>query len=146
MADIARTEQVDFGLANILPRPGAAPPDLAPDTLWPVAPGQWLAFADSAAPDWAEALGERLAGVATVIDQSSAYVVWQITGRDAQRLLQKGLPLDLAVLPPGGVAVSAIAHIGVIVQCLSPDSYRLATFRSFAHSLRDWLDTSVAAL
>lgn len=143
MADIALTELVDFGLASVVSR-GGGTPDAG--TLWAVAPGQWLAFAQTAAPDWAEALGEALAGVADVIDQSSAYVLWHVTGADAQRLLQKGLSVDLAALEPGTTVVSAIAHIGVIVHCPALGTFHLATFRSFALSLRDWLDASIAAL
>ena len=143
MADITLTELADFGLASVVARHGGIPDA---GTLWAVAPGQWLAFAASAAPDWAETLGERLVGVADVVDQSSAYVLWQVSGADAQSLLQKGLPVDLAALTPGATAVSAIAHIGVIVHCPAPGTYHLASFRSFALSLRDWLDASIAAL
>lgn len=143
MADIALIEQTGFGLASVIAH-GAAVFDTA--GLWPVAPGQWLAHAEAASPDWAERLGDDLAGRATVIDQSSAYVLWQVTGADAQRLLQKGLPVDLATLTPGAVVVSAIAHIGVIVECAAPDRYHLAVFRSFAHSFRDWLQAGIAAL
>ena len=91
-------------------------------------------------------LGERLSGVADVVDQSSAYVLWQVSGADAQRLLQKGLPVDLAELTPGATVVSTIAHIGVIVHCPAPCTYHLASFRSFALSFRGWLDASIAAL
>jgi sarcosine oxidase subunit gamma len=146
VADIALSERVDFGLASILPHAGIGAEALGAVTLWPVAPGQWLAHADAAAPDWADTLGERLADVAVVVDQSSAYVLWHIAGADAQRLLQKGLPVDLANLAPGAVIVGAIAHIGVIVHCLAPDRFHLAVFRSFALSFRDWLQASIAAL
>ena len=146
MADIAVTEVLDFGLANVLPVPGVGALDDAGVTLWPVAPGQWLAYAQTAVPDWAETLGEQLSGHATVVDQSSAYVLWRINGADAQRLLQKGVPVDLATLSPGAVVVSAIAHIGVIVHCVAHDQFHLAVFRSFALSLRDWLNASVASL
>ena len=65
---------------------------------------------------------------------------------DAQRLLQKGLPVDLAVLAPGAIVVGMIAHLGVIVQCAAPASYKLAVFRSFTNAMRHWLDASIAAL
>jgi len=143
VADIALIEQTGFGLANIVTHGGAA---FDIDGSWPVAPGQWLAYADVASPDWAERLADGLAGRATVIDQSSAYVLWLVIGTDAQRLLQKGLPVDLTTLVPGAAVVSVIAHIGVIVHCPAPNHYHLAVFRSFAHSFRDWLQAGVAAL
>ncbi|KUR76593.1 sarcosine oxidase subunit gamma [Novosphingobium sp. Fuku2-ISO-50] len=170
MVDVSVRELAGFGLANVLPRAGIGPDALgtalglrvisAPVSsegvasegaglaLWGTGPGQWLAFADAAAPDWAEALGDRLAGLAAVVDQSSAYTLLQITGADARRLLQKGVPVDLSALAPGAgaVVVSVIAHVGVIVHQTGPESFHLAIFRSFAGGFRDWLDASIAAL
>ena len=163
MADISVDELVGFGLANVLVRKGTGPDALGAAlgfaVVWgPVAsqgpgiallgtgPGQWLAYTDQAAPDWAATLGETLSGVATVVDQSSAYTLLRIAGADAHRLLQMGLPVDLSVPAPGAVVVSAIAHIGVIVHQVAPESFHLAVFRSFAASLRDWLDASIASL
>jgi methylglutamate dehydrogenase subunit D len=165
VADIRVSDVTGFGLATILLRRGtdaaalgaalgfpvtpgpvsSAGADLA---LWGTGPGQWLAFADSAAPDWAERLGERLADVAEVVDQSGAYSLLQIAGDDARRLLQKGLPVDLSpgAFVPGAVVVSAAAHIGVIVHQITPTSFHIAVFRSFAGSFRDWLEPSIAAL
>ncbi len=143
MADIALFEAADFGLASVSSS-GAVPSDTA--AMWPVAPGQWLAYTETASPDWAETLGEQLAGVASVVDQSSAYAQWRITGADARRLLQKGLSVDLSVMAPGAVLVSAIAHVGVIVHCAAPETMHVFVFRSFAANFRDWLDASIAAL
>ena len=81
-----------------------------------------------------------------MVDQSSAYSLLQITGADARRLLQKGVPVDLSALAPGAVVVSVIAHVGVIVHQIGPESFHLAIFRSFAGGFRDWLDASIAAL
>lgn len=163
MVEIAVNQVTGFGLANVLPRAGVAPDAIGaalgfpvatgPVTsagddiaLWGNAPGQWLAFTPAGAPDWADRLGQKLADTAAVVDQSSAYSLFQITGADAQRLLQKGLPVDLAALAPGAVVVSMIAHLGVIVQFAAPGDYRLAVFRSFTGGLRHWLDASIPAL
>ena len=163
MVDIAMTQLTGFGLANVLPRRGVTPDALGAalgiavnegavtstgDTvaLWGNAPGQWLAYAAVAAPGWADALGEQLGTTAAVVDQSSAYSLFRITGHDAQRLLQKGLPVDLATLAPGGVVVSMIAHLGVIVQYAAPGEYVLLVLRSFTGAMRHWLDASIAAL
>lgn len=163
MVDISVIQQSGFGLANVLPRRGATPEAIGtalgfvletgpvtsagkPLALWGNAPGQWLAFNGVPEPDWPDTLGGKLAGIASVVDQSSAYSVFQITGNDAGRLLQKGLPVDLAALSPGAVVVSTIAHLGVIVQFAAPGDYFLLTFRSFTGAMRHWLDTSIAAL
>lgn len=165
MADIAFGEALGHGLAAILPRRGAGADavgqalglDIVPGsrasvggdlTLLGVGPNQWLAHAASIAPDWAERLDESLAEVAGVVDQSAAYVLFEIGGKDAWRLLQKGLPLDLApaAFVPGMVAVSAIAHIGVIVHLQADGRFLVAVFRSFAESFRHWLQVSIAAM
>ena len=84
MADVAIGEAVHFGLASVLPYAGvgpaalsaalgfevvSAPVESAGDgvTLWGTGPNQWLAHTSVAAPDWAEALGKTLSGVAAVV-------------------------------------------------------------------------------
>jgi len=163
VVDVSVNQLTGSGLANVMPRAGkgadavgavlgfeigAGPVTSTGDAiaLWGNAPGQWLAYAEAAAPDWVDQLGEKLADCAVVVDQSSAYSVFHVTGGDAQRLLQKGLPVDLTALAPGAIVVSTIAHLGVIVQFAAPDDYKLATFRSFTNGLRHWLDASIPAL
>jgi sarcosine oxidase subunit gamma len=169
VADISVSELAGFGLASVLPRRGVGAEALGAAlgfavadgpvasagasmgeglALWGTGPGQWLAFADLGAPDWADRLGERLADVAAVVDQSGAYSLLHIAGGDARGLLQKGLPVDLSpgAFAPGAVVVSAVAHIGVIVHQVSPESFHLAVFRSFAGSFRAWLGPAIAAL
>lgn len=163
MADCVYSEPADFGLAHVLPgrdsgtgalgaalgctiTPGPHATGAGAITLWGVAPGQWLAHAEQAGPEWAEALGAQVSGIATVIDQSSGYVLFRLSGADAARVLQKGLPVDLSAQVPGAVTVSAIAHIGVIAHRRAADSFDVAVFRSFAHSFRHWLDATLAGL
>jgi len=154
VADISITQLAGFGLATILPAKGIAPAAIhaalaeAALTLLPTGPSQFLAYTPIAAPDWAEALEEKLAGLASVVDQSSGYSLFRVSGSDALRLLQKGLPVDLspAAFPLGAVVVSAIAHIGVIAHHVAPNTFHLAPFRSFTQSFHHWLDTAAAAL
>ncbi len=165
MADIAIVELTGFGLATIVARKGvetlqigealgvditAGPQSSGGEglTMLGTGPRQWLAYAEIGDTDWIETLSDRLGGLGAAIDQSSAYVLFNLTGTDARRLLQKGLSIDLApaAFPPGAVAVSVIAHIGVIAHHVEPDTFRLAIFRSFAESFRRWLDAAIAAL
>ena len=152
MADITFQELTGFGLATVLPHRGkeAETATLAGSglTLWATGPGQSLAFAPHAEPAWGEALEERLAPTAHVIDQSSGYSIFALSGCDAARMLQKGLPIDLSDhrFPVDHVAVSVIAHIGVIVHRAAPDLFHVATFRSFADSFHHWLDLTAATL
>lgn len=164
MAEVSITRLAGFGLATILPAKGVEPAQIGAALGIPLAPGarasgdgalallgtgpgQWLACAKAAAPDWADALGERLAGLAGVVDQSGGYELFCLSGADALRVVQKGMPVDLspAAFAPGAVAVSAIAHIGVIVHHVAPGVLHLAVFRSFAASFLHWLDETARA-
>lgn len=105
-------------------------------------PGTWLAVAEGAGPDWADDLAARLGGLASVSDQTGGYVVYRIDGPDARRLLQRGMAIDLhpSALAADAVMTTAIAHVGVTVwPCADGTAFDLAVFRSFAHSLREWL-------
>lgn len=155
-----------FGLVSVLARKGisaqaiggalgvaapegprwAAGPGLS---LIGVGPGSWLARRDDAAPFWADELRERLSGLASVSDQSGAYALLRLAGPGARTVLQRGAAIDLhpAQFGPGAVAVTSIAHIGVIIRQLDDrPAYELATFSSFAAGFRHWLDAAVAAL
>ncbi|AHE54808.1 sarcosine oxidase subunit gamma [Sphingomonas sanxanigenens] len=111
--------------------------------------GTWLAIGETDAPDWAEDVAETLAGLASVSDQSSGYVVVRLAGVDARRLLQRGMPIDLHpdAFGAGSAVTTVIAHIGVIVwQVDDRPTYDLAVFRSFRNSLIRWIETTAAAL
>lgn len=112
-------------------------------------PGAWLMLREDATPDWAAGAATALDGVASLIDQSSGYALLRLSGEDAARLLQAGLFVDLhpAAFPSGSVAVSVIAHIGVILWRLDgEDGFEIAIFRSFASSFWHWLTTAASAM
>lgn len=153
-------QRLDFSLATVMARRGVGaqaigsalgvtPPDGARLTtngelaLLGVGPDTWLALTHEARPDAAERLSVALKGLASVSDQSSGYVVLRLSGPGARIALQRGAAIDLHddAFGPGSVAVTMIAHIGVIVW--RPDAapaYDVALFRSFAGSFRHWLD------
>ncbi len=103
-----------------------------------IGPGRWLAFGP-VAPD--------IAASASVIDQSGGYGVLEISGRDAVATLEKGIGIDLhpREFAPDAVAVTTVAHMGVILWRGTGDAFRLAVFRSNAASFWHWLETSAAA-
>ncbi|WP_066556127.1 sarcosine oxidase subunit gamma [Croceicoccus bisphenolivorans] len=112
-------------------------------------PGTWLAIMPNALPDFAEGLGGKLHGVASVSDQSSGYAITRLSGPGARTALQRGVAIDLHpdYFPVGTAASTVIAHIGVIVwQVDDAPTYDIATFRSYASSFRHWLDQVAAAL
>ena len=112
-------------------------------------PGTWLAIAASPGKAWATELARNLAGIASVSDQSAAYVLFRIGGPKARDFLQRGAFIDLedSAFGLGASAVTVVGHIGVIFW-LADDgsSFELAVPRSFVASFRHWLDAAAAGL
>lgn len=167
MVDAVRiTEKKDVAIAAILARRGASAAmigkalgaDLPLDPSWTASgslvmigsgPGTWLAHHEGMTTGWAGDLQTRLAGIASVSDQSGAYRIFRIEGPGARRLLQRGAAVDLddSAFPAGSVAVTAIAYLDVIIRRLKEaDSYELAVYRSSAEGFLRWLDAAVDRL
>jgi methylglutamate dehydrogenase subunit D len=109
-------------------------------------PGAWLAVNEAGPGDWAQSLGEVLAGLASVSDQSDGYVAIRLEGPKVADVLAKGVFLDLhpSTFPVGASAGTVIAHMGVILWRREELVFDLLTFRSFAASLWHWLEESAA--
>jgi methylglutamate dehydrogenase subunit D len=111
-------------------------------------PGQWLAVSESLANEaLARELSAKLAGLASISDQSGGRTVLRVSGPHARDVLAKGLPIDLdpRAFPPGSAATSAISHMGVqLWQLDDTRSYDLAIFRSVSESFWSWLSASAA--
>ena len=160
------SEASGFGLAAVMARKGVSARaigerlGLAPTpaqgwsgdatlALIGTGPGAWLAACEAPDPHWAEDLAQSLAGLASVSDVSGGYRLFRLAGRDAARLLARGAFVDFCppAFGPGSVAVTAIAHIGVIIRQLDEEpSYEIAVFRSLGESFRHWLTTTATAL
>lgn len=106
-------------------------------------PDQWVVTApDPDTRDLEFELRDGLAGLASVVDQSSGRTVIRISGERARDLLAKGLPLDLhpKAFQPGDAAITHIDHIGAMFWQLDASPvYEVAVFRSFTESFADWL-------
>jgi sarcosine oxidase subunit gamma len=159
-------ERDDLSMASILARRGAsaaaigeaiaiampAGPIWTAGELFDVigsGPGTWLVYCDGAGPDWCGGLERRLAGLASVSDQTGAYRLFRIEGPDARTLLQRGVAIDLdgSTFPAGSAAVTMIGHVDVIIRCLADGrSYDIAVYRSYAESFLRWIDAAVAGL
>ena len=112
-------------------------------------PGKWLAVRQGAANGFAADLAALLAGAAAVADQSDGYAVLRLEGPALRQVLAKGVAIDLHDLafPVSRAAVTAIAHIGVILWRLSDGGdgnpvFEIALFRSMAGSFMHWLESS----
>lgn len=112
-------------------------------------PDTWLLEADHPEENWVTAISDKLAGLASVTDQSAGYVVIRIAGEQSRDLLQSGASIDLHPSQFGvGSAVSTtIAHIGVLFwQVDDLPSFDLAFFRSYATSMQHWFAVTSATL
>ena len=111
-------------------------------------PGQRLAVSESLAHEaLAGDLSQRLAGLASISDQSGGRTVLRVSGPRARDVLAKGLPVDLdpRAFPLGSAAASIIGHMGVqLWQVDDTRSYDIAVFRSLSQSFWRWLTASAA--
>ncbi len=111
-------------------------------------PGQWLAVAERGeGRDLEVELKTKLAGIASVVDQSDGRVVVRVSGPRARDVLAKGVPIDLhpRAFKPGDVAITHASHVGVILwQTDEAPTYEAAMFRSYADSFAHWLFESAA--
>jgi methylglutamate dehydrogenase subunit D len=109
---------------------------------------QWLASAESLArPDFVCRLRERLAGLASICDQSDGRAVLRLRGHCVRDVLAKGVAIDLhpRSMRTGDVASTLVAHMGVQIALLDDEpTFQLMVFRSFAESLWSWLIRSAA--
>lgn len=105
------------------------------------APGAWLFMAQTADLDWAAGLASSLEGLASVADQSDAYVGVRVQGPAAQEILARALGIDLhdATFPVGSGAVTQAAHLGLILWRRETEAFEVLSFRSYAESFWHWL-------
>jgi sarcosine oxidase subunit gamma len=112
----------------------------------------WLAMTDAPEIGWPTSLQQRLKGLASISDQSGSYRIFRIAGDRARSLLQRGAFIDLHAdaFPPGSVATTVIAHIGVVFwqadQADDDPGFEVAMFRSYAPSFLRWLNATSASL
>jgi sarcosine oxidase subunit gamma len=92
-------------------------------------------------------LRARLAGLASIADQSDGRVVLRLRGDRVRDVLAKGVPVDLHPrrFKTGDVASTLVAHVGVQIEQLDDQpTFQLMASRSLAGSLWSWLTKSAA--
>ncbi|MBI1200646.1 MAG: sarcosine oxidase subunit gamma [Phenylobacterium sp.] len=102
----------------------------------------WLAV--SAGPNaglYAD-LAARLAGCASLSDQSDGYGLLGVRGANAATVLQRLLPIDLHpdAFPVGAAAATLAAHIPLLLWRSGEAEFEVAVFRSYAGSFIHALD------
>ena len=115
--------------------------------LW-FGPSQWLAIADRVqGRDLEVELAKIVEGLASVVDQTDARAVVEVSGPWAREVLATGVPIDLdvSVFRRDHVAITHASHIGVLIYHRDVDTYQISMFRSFADSFAEWIFEAGAA-
>lgn len=114
-----------------------------PQSLW-LGPDHWL-LASRRQP--ASAMIERceteLAGVLhNAVDQSAAFSVLRVAGRDVRDVLAAGAALDFRAsgFPAGGCRPTRFAQVAVAIVATGTDEFELYVDRGYGKYLRDWLE------
>ena len=116
-------------------------------TLVWAGPGRWLAILPAGDNGFAAGLTTRLAGLASVIDQSHALVPLRLSGPRIRDTLAKGFTVDLhpRAFGPGDAAITPVSHITTHIWQTDADPvYEVAVARSLAPSFWHWLEVSAA--
>ncbi len=127
--------------AAVAARFGAAPPlrALASQTngeraaLW-MGPDEWLLIAEAGADGLFVSLEASLAEIPhALFEVSHSRCALEISGKDAARVLNAGvnLDLDLAAFPTGMVVRTLLAKAEIMLWRVAPEQFRLETGRSF---------------
>ena len=105
-------------------------------------PDQWFVVAEGRGEGALHReLKAKLAGLASVSDQSHGRVILRIAGPRARAVLAKGTPVDLhpEAFPVGKSALTQMAHVGVHLTRVDGDTYDLSVFRGFSESFWEWI-------
>jgi sarcosine oxidase subunit gamma len=105
------------------------------------APGAWLLIDEASGGGWAGRLADLLKGLGSVADQSDAYVGVRVSGPDSQAALSRGVGVDLhdRSFPVGASAVTAAAHLGLVLWRPAAQVFDILCYRSYAGDFRLWL-------
>lgn len=112
-----------------------------------IGPDAWLLLCEDPPVGWLQSLESLLEGVASMFDQSSAYVLFRLSGRGAETLLQKGVFVDLdpSRFPVGCCVSSTIAKVPIILWRSEADVFECAVTRSYRSSFQHWLVAATTA-
>jgi heterotetrameric sarcosine oxidase gamma subunit len=112
-------------------------------TFLGVGPGRWLAM--SAQAGFVADLAAKLEGLASVVEQSDALAILELSGPALSATLEKGFQIDLDLFAIDDCAVTSVNHLGATVWKTHDDSFEIAVSRSIVGSFLHWLCASAAA-
>jgi methylglutamate dehydrogenase subunit D len=140
IAELADRVGLCFGIA-LNDRPKRACGDGL--TFLGVGPGKWLAMSEQAG--FVADLAVRLEGLASVVEQSDALAILQLSGPALPATLEKGFQIDLGSFAIADCAVTSVNHLGATVWKTDNDRFEIAVSRSVVGSFLHWLSASAGA-
>ncbi len=112
-------------------------------TFLGIGPGRWLAMAER--PGFVDDLTAKLAGLASVVEQSDALAILRLSGLALPATLEKGFAIDTAGFACDDCAVTSVSHQGATIWKIDDTpSFEIAVARSLAGSFLHWLEASAA--
>lgn len=114
-------------------------------TLYWLAPDEWLAaFPHGTQSERAQRLREALDGHFSVVDLSSGYVLFNLAGPDAGKVLQKSSPYDFhpRAFGPGRCTQTAFGKTTALVAHNPDSTFDLLVRSSYVTYVRRWLSAA----
>ena len=132
-----------------LPPPGRVTGSADRTALW-LQPGSWLVKAPGEQRDsLPAALGQSVAGIAAVVDQSHGRCLFELSGAHARDVLARLCRLDLhdRAFAPGSSAATLVGHVSCLLYRDEAPvaSFRLIVGSTFAEWLLDELQAAAAS-
>lgn len=87
-----------------------------------------------------------LEGLAQVTDQSDGWAGLRLEGYDAQAVLARLVPLDLAAFAPEGAARTLLNHLPLLLIRVGAEVWELWSFRSMAGTMVHELETALRSV
>jgi sarcosine oxidase subunit gamma len=112
-------------------------------TLLGIGPGKWLAM--SKQPGFVADLATKLEGLASVVEQSDALAILELSGPALPATLEKGFQIDLGAFAIDDCAVTSVNHVGATIWKTGDARFEVAIARSLAGSFLHWLRASAGA-
>jgi sarcosine oxidase subunit gamma len=112
-------------------------------TLLGVGPGKWLAMSER--EGFVADLVVKLDGSASVVEQSDALAILELSGPALPTTLEKGFQIDLRAFAIDDCAVTSVNHVGATIWKTADATFEIAVARSLAGSFLHWLGACAGA-
>ena len=110
-----------------------------------IGPDEWLVvLPNDRAHSVEEAIRQQSEGHYSVVNGSGGQTVFELSGPDALRVMQKSAPVDLHIdaFPVGKVVSTLFAKSSAVIRRTGEDQFELVVRRSFSDYLWRWIQTA----